>query len=48
MQTNQLHRWLIVSTAEAATDAAVAGIGLTWTLAYQIAAERRTGSLDLM
>ena len=39
---------LVVSTAEAATDAAVAGIGLTRMLDYQIAAERREGTLKLV
>ena len=36
-----IHSRLVVSTAEAATDAAVAGIGLTRMLDYQIAAQLR-------
>lgn len=36
---------LVVSTAEAATDAAVAGIGLTRMLDYQIAPQLRDGTL---
>lgn len=36
---------LIVNTAEAAIDAAAAGLGLTRVLSYQIAALRRTGKL---
>jgi len=36
---------LIVNTAEAAIDAAVAGLGLTRVLSYQIAAPRRSGKL---
>ena len=43
-----IHSRLVVSTAEAATDAAVAGIGLTRMLDYQIAAERREGTLKLV
>ena len=39
---------LIVSTAEAATDAAVVGLGLTRMLDYQIDAQRRTGELKLV
>lgn len=39
---------LIVSTAEAATDAAVAGIGLTRMLDYQIAAQLHAGTLKLV
>jgi len=39
---------LVVSTAEAATDAAVAGLGLTRMLDYQIDAQRRTGALELV
>ncbi len=36
---------LIVNTAEAAIDAAVAGLGLTRVLSYQIAAARRSGRI---
>lgn len=43
-----IHSRLVVSTAEAATDAAVAGIGVTRMLDYQIAAQRRDGSLNLV
>jgi DNA-binding transcriptional LysR family regulator len=43
-----IHSRLIVSTAEAATDAAVAGIGLTRLLDYQIAAHLRAGTLKLV
>jgi DNA-binding transcriptional LysR family regulator len=43
-----IHSRLVVSTAEAATDAAVAGIGLTRMLNYQIAAQRGDGGLKLV
>jgi len=43
-----IHSRLVVSTAEAATDAAVAGIGLTRMLDYQIAAQLRDGTLKLV
>ena len=43
-----IHSRLIVSTAEAATDAAVAGIGLTRMLDYQIATQLREGALKLV
>jgi DNA-binding transcriptional LysR family regulator len=43
-----IHSRLIVSTAEAAADAAVAGIGLTRMLNYQIAAQLREGTLKLV
>jgi DNA-binding transcriptional LysR family regulator len=43
-----IHSRLVVSTAEAATDAAVAGIGLARMLDYQIAAQLRDGTLDLV
>ena len=43
-----IHSRLIVSTAEAATDAAVAGIGLTRMLDYQVAAQIREGTLKLV
>ena len=43
-----IHSRLVVSTAEAATDAAVAGIGLTRMLDYQIDRQRREGQLQLV
>ena len=43
-----IHSRLIVSTAEAATDAAVSGLGLTRMLDYQIDRHRRAGSLKLV
>ena len=43
-----IHSRLVVSTAEAATDAAVAGLGLTRMLDYQIDAQRRAGALKLV
>ena len=43
-----IHSRLVVSTAEAATDAAVAGIGLTRMLNYQIEIQRREGQLKLV
>lgn len=43
-----VHSRLIVSTAEAATDAAVAGLGLTRMLDYQVDGQRRAGSLTLV
>ena len=43
-----IHSRLIVSTAEAATDAAVAGLGLTRMLDYQIDAQRRSSALKLV
>jgi len=43
-----IHSRLIVSTAEAATDAAVAGLGLTRMLDYQIDTQRRAGALKLV
>jgi DNA-binding transcriptional LysR family regulator len=39
---------LTVSTAEAAIDAAIAGVGITRVLSYQIANARRTGTLDIV
>ena len=38
---------LVVNTAEAAIDAAVAGIGITRVLSYQIAAPMRAGTLAI-
>jgi DNA-binding transcriptional LysR family regulator len=43
-----IHSRLVVSTAEAATDAAVSGLGLTRMLDYQIDPQRRAGSLKLV
>jgi DNA-binding transcriptional LysR family regulator len=43
-----IHSRLVVSTAEAATDAAVSGLGLTRMLDYQIELQRRAGSLKLV
>ena len=43
-----IHSRLIVNTAEAATDAATAGVGLTRMLDYQIAAQLREGTLKLV
>lgn len=43
-----IHSRLIVSTAEAATDAAVAGIGLARMLDYQIDIQRRAGALRIV
>jgi DNA-binding transcriptional LysR family regulator len=43
-----IHSRLVVSTAEAAVDAVVAGLGLTRLLDYQIAAQRREGKLKLV
>jgi DNA-binding transcriptional LysR family regulator len=39
---------LVVNTAEAAIDAAIAGVGLTRVLSYQIAAARRAGALTVI
>ena len=41
-----IHSRLAVSTAEAAVDAAIAGIGITRVLSYQAAAALRAGTLD--
>lgn len=42
-----IHSRLIVNTAEAAVDAAIAGVGITRVLSYQIASARRTGALKV-
>jgi len=42
------HSRLIVNTAEAAIDAAIAGAGITRVLSYQIAEARRSGALDIV
>jgi DNA-binding transcriptional LysR family regulator len=39
---------LVVNTAEAAIDAAVAGLGVTRVLSYQVDAARRAGRLKLL
>jgi DNA-binding transcriptional LysR family regulator len=39
---------LVVNTAEAAIDAAIAGLGVTRVLSYQIANARRAGLLDIV
>jgi DNA-binding transcriptional LysR family regulator len=43
-----LHSRLVVNTAEAAIDAAIAGIGVTRVLSYQIASAARAGALTLV
>ncbi len=43
-----IHPRLIVSTAEAAIDAAIAGVGITTVLSYQIESALRTGALRLL
>lgn len=42
------HSRLVVTTAEAAVDAAVAGVGITRMLDYQIDKPRRAGALTLV
>jgi len=42
-----VHSRLVVNTAEAAIDAAVAGVGVTRTLSYQVAGKLRSGALAL-
>jgi DNA-binding transcriptional LysR family regulator len=42
-----LHSRLIINTAEAAIDAAIAGLGITRVLSYQVADAMRTGALVL-
>jgi DNA-binding transcriptional LysR family regulator len=42
-----IHSRLIVNTAEAAIDAAIAGIGITRVLSYQVASALRAGTLAL-
>jgi DNA-binding transcriptional LysR family regulator len=42
-----VHSRLIVNTAEAATDAAIAGVGVTQVLSYQAASALRAGTLAL-
>jgi DNA-binding transcriptional LysR family regulator len=43
-----IHSRLVVNTAEAAADAAIAGLGLTRLLSYQIDAAHRAGKLNLV
>jgi DNA-binding transcriptional LysR family regulator len=40
-----IHSRLIVNTAEAAIDAAIAGVGITRVLSYQVASALRAGTL---
>ena len=47
-QSVPIHSRLIVNTAEAAIDAAVAGLGVTRLLSYQIAGALRAGTLDVI
>ena len=43
----EIHSRLIVNTAEAAIDAAIAGLGVTRVLSYQVATPIRTGALAI-
>ena len=43
----EIHSRLIVNTAEAAIDAAIAGLGITRVLSYQVATPIRTGALAI-
>ena len=43
-----IHSRLVVNTAEAAVDAAIAGLGVTRVLSYQIAGARRAGTLTVV
>ena len=43
-----IHSRLVVNTAEAAVDAAVAGLGLTRVLSYQAASAMRAGALEVV
>ena len=42
-----IHSRLVVNTAEAAIDAAIAGVGMTRVLSYQIAQALMSGALDV-
>ncbi len=42
-----IHSRLVVNTAEAAIDAAIAGVGMTRVLSYQIAQPLMSGALDI-
>jgi DNA-binding transcriptional LysR family regulator len=44
----RVHSRLVVNTAEAAIDAAIAGLGITRVLSYQIANAARTGTLTVV
>jgi DNA-binding transcriptional LysR family regulator len=43
-----VHSWLVVNTAEAAIDAAIAGLGITRLLSYQVADAVRAGLLVIV
>ncbi len=43
-----IHSRLVVNTAEAAIDAAIAGVGITRVLSYQVAEALRAGTLSLV
>ena len=43
----EIHSRLIVNTAEAAIDAAIAGLGITPVLSYQVAPAIRAGALAI-
>ena len=47
MHVVQIHSRLIVNTAEAAIDAAIAGLGITRVLSYQVATAIRAGALGI-
>jgi len=47
-QPVRVHSRLVVNTAEAAVDAAIAGLGLTSVLSYQAAEARRAGKLVVL
>jgi DNA-binding transcriptional LysR family regulator len=47
-ETVAVHSRLVVNTAEAAIDAAAAGLGVTRVLSYQVAAARRAGQLEIV
>lgn len=47
-QTVQVRSRLVVNTAEGAIDAAVAGVGLTRVLSYQVADALRAGTLVIV
>lgn len=47
-QAVSIHSRLVVNTAEAAVDAAVAGLGLTRVLSYQVAAARAAKQVELV
>lgn len=47
-QTVQVHPRLVVTTAEAAIDAAIAGVGITRVLSYQVAQALKEGRLSIV